>query len=224
MAQLLKRISCREDSNTLFKEHAGNLDADVKKYTMEDIDDNLLQSQLLAYVVNQRACKEATYTRFKIFEVLKIVFGIFVMWKIITNILYAVKGIDLRGAASKWMRSVEGLVAAFVAMLLIMKFDTTRHFLEGLSLESVYLLLAFCTLLFILLMCLTFPHKALLVLVVGLSILFVALLTYGLRKKYDLPKRLRRPPWRLEVPTFTDTFFVSVGAWMLLADGVSKLR
>lgn len=205
-------------------------------------------ANLTAYTIQQHKCtaEDSVTTALKQrgFEVIKMVIFALTVWKVIASLVRALHGPDLLRGTDKAFHILEGLLTLLIALSLF-KFDTTVKTMEELKLKHFFAVLVASIVLGGVYLSSTRRDDAVVVIAVTCALLVVTLVgvyltrhtmntsvktivndsinTFNKATKATSFKVPIIDEWRMRVPTFTDTVFISVASYLLLGDAFTKL-
>lgn len=243
----IQQFSCAKD--TVFEAQRKELVDNINSKGWTDFNfvnkagiDNM--AKLLTYTIQQAKCSEAyksnTIIKQRVFETLKIIFIIMIVWKFIALIVYKIDNkIDMRSSSNKVINILEGLISVLIALSLIYKFDSTFKFLEHINVGTLMLLIVSATILGIIYILLTRKDTkyswiiatVFIIVIVGIYGFINTRMSSEATKRdvassvHNFAKRNKTEilKWKPTLPNFTDTVFISISAWMLLLSSVKDI-
>ena len=186
-------------------------------------------ASLLYYTLQQAKCENKgilTPLKQHGFEILKMSIILFLIFRVTSYLIYDVGGPDLRTKGKRVYEVLEALVLLLVGVSLLVKYDTTLRFMEALSPPHlIWSLIASTTVLAGCLLIIYDMKHVRTIAIVSLSIILALLISLAGVTMFGYPKGLKGHfVWRGRIPDFTDIFFISIAAWLVIYDGIKKLR
>lgn len=199
-------------------------------------------SKLFSYALDRAHCSSTDAKRDprnQFLEILQLVIGIAIAWKLISHIVLTYSDIDIAPYRRKDILLLESLFSIVVGFFLLFRFDVTTYFAEHVTVgKGLAVLTTIVLITTVYLMLVDQNTRRLKILIVAaLSLALIGIVFSSARKQIrtnvrhatnrmigtinakTLANIAQVPKWRVPTITFGDSLIVSFAAWLLMLHG-----
>jgi hypothetical protein len=190
-------------------------------------------------VIYSKPTRKISDSRNKFLEVLQIVIGIAIVWKLISHIVLTYSDIDIAPYRRKHILLLESLFSIVVGFFLLFRFDVTTYFAEHVTVGKALTILTSIVLVITMYLVLVDQNtiRVKIVIIAALTLALIGIVFLGARKQIRTNVRhatnrmigainantqaniAQVPKWRVPTITFDDSLVVSFAAWLLMLYG-----